>query len=340
MLGSVFSQEIKSAFPFVWTWDAKDIIDGPYMWQPALFWMTLILFGYLFKHSISAQAEENREALGELRDNTERLETLIKTLPDEGFLTHFEDYCRMAAEETSRAIQPGSDKVDIEVAIVTCLAALGHLARLFDGHTGSFRYAIFVMVFKELPNDPDEKVKLRERLHFTEEIADMETWRGFLDSHLGFARVMDARGGSVQDDFARPFAMPVPLKEFRSDNDKPTVLPGAVEAFCYPERMVKLPDTMQLGTWFKNTSGFRPSLANEFDEYFTTGPGKEIRSLVSFPFGTSDSKSEEYKDEPFGVIVIHSNKVDILKGQGVKFFFPLTIPFRMMLGELFRRLPN
>jgi hypothetical protein len=102
--------------------------------------------------------------------------------------------------------------------------------------------------------------------------------------------------------------------------------------------MVKLADTSRLGAWFRSKSGFRPSLADKVEKYFSPGQRKEIHSLVSLPFGTSNNESEEYQDEPFGVINIHSNRKDILKGEGVKLFFPLTIPFRTMLAELFKKL--
>src|SRR5690606_3099740 len=141
-------------------------------------------------------------------------------------------------------------------------------------------------------------------------------WRGVLDSHCGFALVMENDGSSVLDTYAKPFAMPVPLMEYRADGELPTVLPGAVEAFCYPERMVKLADTSRLGAWFRSKSGFRPSLADKVEKYFSPGQRKEIHSLVSLPFGTSNNESEEYQDEPFGVINIHSNRKDILKGEG------------------------
>lgn len=339
MLGSVFSEDIKSSFPFDWLKGIGNVNGIDHVWQSTLFWTVLFLFGLCFYLSIRAQTKENRTAVRDLTENTQTLETLIRTLPEQGFLDHFEEHFLSASEQAGRAKLSGASSEDIEVAIVTCLTAIGHLARLFDRQESSFRYAIHVMVFTELPKNTEDLEKLRQRIQFTEDITDAVIWRGVLDSCCNFSLVIDQDGNPTLDDYAKPFTMPVPLKEFRCDNGKPTVLPGAIEAFCYPDRTVKLPDTSQLEDWFKNISGFRPSISEEIQHYFSDGPGREICSLVSFPFGSSGCGLEGYEDEPLGVVSIHSNSKDILKGEGLKLFLPLTMPFRLMLGELFKLRP-
>jgi hypothetical protein len=340
LLGSVFSQEIKGATPFEWPGTVNEAFSWAIAWQPALFWTALGLFGYCFKVSISAQTEANRNTLDNLTHNTEKLEALIRTLPDEAFLSKFEDYYKLAFSQANLAIRDGADDAEIVMAIIGCLSALGHLARLFDGRDSSFRYAIHVMIFKPIPAEQSELDEIMERVRFFEKNSDARKWRGVLDLNRKFAQVMESQGNSAQDTYVKPFALSVPSKESRAEGRLSTVLPGPVEAFCYPERMVKLADTSQLSAMVKQNCGFRVSVSEEIEEYFSTDPGNRIKSLVSLPFGSSDDMDEEYANEPFGVINIHSSEVDILKGDGVKLFFPLTAPFRMMLAELFKKLQH
>jgi hypothetical protein len=341
LLGSVFSQEIKGAIPFSWPEIVNQAaISAAISWQAALFWIALGLFGYCFKVSIGAQTTENRDALDKLTRNTEKLEVLIRTLPDEAFLSKFEDYYKLAFSQANLAIRDGADNTDIVMAIIGCLNALGHLARLFDGRDSSFRYAIHVMIFQPIPAEQSELDKIMERVRFFESNSDPRKWRGILDLNRKFAQVMEPQGHSAHDSHVTAFALPVPSKEHRDEGNLSTVLPGPVEAFCYPGRMVKLADTSQLSAIVKKNCGFRASVSEEIAEYFSAEPGNQIKSLVSLPFGSSEDMDEGYENEPFGVINIHSSEADILKGDGVKLFFPLTAPFRMMLAELFKKLQH
>lgn len=338
MFGSVFSAEIKSAFPFV-------VSGTEIIWSAASFWVFLGLFGYCFKLNISAQMEAQSKALAKLTANTERLEVLIRTLPDEGFILKFENYYEIVSDQVRLATLPGAEEEDIKDAIKGCLSALVHLARIFDGNI-QIRYAVNIMTFEKLPTEPAELAELLKRIRFAERDADPRNWEGFLDLQCDFALVMDDNKQGDDhltrlDDLVRPFAMPVPLEDRRVDKGRTTVLPGAIEAFCHPELVVALwQDTSELGEWCRNNAGLRTSLADDIEQYFATDPGNKIKSFASFPLGIPDSREPNGYKELLGVVNIHSNEINILGDAGTKLFAPLTTPFRIMLAELLKKLSS
>jgi hypothetical protein len=338
MLGSVFSHEIKLAFPFYWPTTAEEIFGSQLIWQACLFWLALFIFGWCFKTSIAAQNESSKKALNELKTSAAKLELLIKTLPDEDFLWDFVSFYELVNKQVSLALEPNADRETIEIAIAMCLNALGQLARLFDGKDSKV-YRIHLMLFKEMPPNGNQAAELLSRVKFAESNSDPRKWRGVLDSCPELALAIEDDGSSTQDRLAQAFTLPIPLPEYRMDGVRSTVLPGPTEAFCYPdeENGYILPDTSQIGEWFKNESGFRPELADQVKNYFLNDPGKQIRSVLSLPFGENNHGSVEPNGEPLGVLNIHSNAVDIIDGRGAKLFVPLTAPFRIMLAMVVKK---
>ena len=338
MLGSVHSAEIKAAFPFYWPINIDEIVSSQFIWQACLFWVALVIFGWCFKTSIAAQNESSKKALNELKTNAEKLELLIKTLPDEDFLWDFVSYYEIVNSRVKPALEADADPVTVEIAIAICLNAIGQLARLFDGKDSKV-YRIQLMLFKELPADADQVTELLRRVRFAESNADHKKWQGVLDSCPELAVKIENDGSSTHDNLAQPFTLPIPLPEYRIDGTRSTVLPGPTEAFCYPakEDGYILPDTSRIDEWFRSKSGFRPELANQVKNYFLTDPGNQIRSILSLPFGGSSSGSLEANSEPLGVVNIHSNETDIINSNGAKLFIPLTAPFRIMLAMLIKK---
>jgi len=66
LFGSIFSNEIKRAFPFA--------TGDDFIWQAAAFYVALFFFGYLFRLQMQGQGQA-------LNESSERLERLIRTLP-------------------------------------------------------------------------------------------------------------------------------------------------------------------------------------------------------------------------------------------------------------------
>lgn len=338
MLGSVFSQEIKFAFPFYLPTTAEEILGSQFIWQACVFWVALYIFGWCFKTSIAAQSDSSKKALNELKTNAEKLELLIKTLPDEGFLWDFVSFYELVNKQVNLALKTEADSDTIEIAVAMCLNALGQLARLFDGKASKV-YRIHLMLFKEVPTDSNQAAELLGRVKFAESNSDYKKWRGVLDSYPDLALTIENDGSSTQDRLAKAFTLPIPLPEYRTDGGRSTVLPGPAEAFCYPaeEAGYILPDTSRIGEWFKNESGFRPELADQVKNYFLMDPGKRIRSILSLPFGENSNGTVEADGEPLGVLNIHSDSIDIIDGRGAKLFVPLTAPFRIMLAMVVKK---
>jgi hypothetical protein len=325
LFGSIFSSEIKNAFPFAF---------GDYfVWQAAVFYFSLGMFAFVFREQMQGQGAV-------LQESAERLEELIRTLPPEEFLKHFEDYVVTAGGEVVRAGDPSVGVDGAKDAALAVLMTLLLLTEMFDGGQKTGRYAINLMLFKQRPIEDHMLSSFFADLNLWETGRSFDELQGMLVLDLDFALALskETSEGVRFDDNATPLRLPVLQPEFYLDKyGRNNVLPGAPEVYCCPVEPVICKDTRNLASDWRSNSGLRPEIADEIEAYFKTEQGKLVRSFVSLPVLEPPESMGKYA-KIVGVINIHSNKPDILGQRAKELFFPLATTFTLMLGAVVRKL--
>lgn len=311
LLGSVYATQIGGAFPL-----SLSFAVNPVIWEAVLFWVSLFAFGLFFGMGFKAQL-----------DATNKLEQAIRTLPPKGFLIAFEDLFRITFATDSESNLATSDLSSLTQTIVAALFGVVLLVRQFDTRNDHPSYSVNLMVFKPI-KDIDSN-ELKKQIKFAEPGFDSDAWDGVLQLAPEFAYTVSGREAEPQQDKdVPPMMLPIPKPEYRSDNGKPTILPGAPNVFCNPDhRFAGFENTLQLATWCHDHSGLRPSIADDIKRYFTEGPGKEIRSFISIPVVSPNST------EVLGVLNMHSNRDGFLWGEQAELFVPLTTPFMLLISR-------
>lgn len=324
LFGSIFSTEIKGAFPFAW--------GEHFVWQAAVFYVALALFAYCFRWQMFAQAQT-------LEESSERLERLIRTLPPDDFLRKYESFVVTAGAEVVRAGDPAVKHDGVNEAIQVTLLALLSLAKLFDGNPKSGRYAINIMTFKESPTVEEELKSWGARISFLEG-SSLTDIRGALELNPEFALVLpegDSEKPEIDSEVGE-FALPIPTADSYCDSHgRNNILPGAPHAFCFPNEPAACRDTATLIADWSQTSGLRPEVADRLKEYFESDQGSNVRSFVSLPIFEPPEKTKK-NPHVIGVVNIHSDQPGILADGGKDMFFPLATTFTLMLGALLRKL--
>ena len=310
LLGSVYATQIGGAFPL-----SLSFAVGPVIWEAVLFWVSLFAFGLFFGMGFKAQL-----------DATNKLEQAIRTLPPKGFLIVFEDLFRITFATDSELNQATSDLASLTETIVAALSGVVLLVRQFDTRNDHPRYSVNLMVFK--PIKDIESNELKKQIKFAEPGFNSAAWDGVLQLEPEFAYSVSGREAQPQkDQEVPPIMLPIPKPEYRSDKGKPTILPGAPDVFCNPNRFAGFENTLQLATWCREHSGLRASIAEDIERYFTEGPGKEIRSFISIPVVSPSS------EEVLGVLNLNSNRDGFLLGEQAGLFVPLTTPFMLLISR-------
>lgn len=311
LLGSIYVDSIKSAFPFVWG-------SGPIIWPAVLFWTALLIFGLFFGLGFNAQNEA-----------TNKLEQVIRTLPPRGFLVAFEDFFKECFAIDWKAHQEQKTLEGLKSSITTALSGVVFLVKTFDTRYDHPSYSVNIMLFK--PIDEVSQSDLAELITFAEPGYNPDAWDGVLQLQTEFAFTLK-EGGPQADTGVRAIMLPIPKPEYRSDDGKPTILPGAPTVFCDPTKFAGFENTLQLATWCREYSGLRASIAETIERYFVDGPGTEIRSFISVPIILPPTQPDE-KPTVLGVLNLHSNREGILPGEKGGLFVPLTTPFMLIIAR-------
>jgi hypothetical protein len=349
LLGAIYADQIKRAFPFYCCAGSLEI-------EALIFWFAALLFGLMFGSNFWAQSSIVDEQLDELRENTQKLdsglrtlhvssqtlEEQIKTLPPKSFLQMFESDLIKCYPIATRATEANASYQDIREGILGVLSGLACLAKLFDGATRNANYSANIMVFRSLAGlSPDEIADFQNRAKFTErQGAGSDGWSGVLELMPHLAVFLGDRM-KFDDNRLPRFVMEIPLPEFRKDScGKSAVLPGAPEAFC--ERGYTFcPDTFDVAEQCRRERALRPSVSVAMDRYFREQDGQDIRSFVSIalaPSGCLRRTAGAEEEEPIGVINIHSDQPHMLSNRGVELFVPLTAPHKLLISRLMESL--
>ncbi|MGZ8210116.1 MAG: hypothetical protein ACXWUH_06380 [Burkholderiales bacterium] len=317
LLGSLYAADIKASAPFEWG-------NGPLMWSAIAFWISLLVFGCLFGLALYAHSEATRTGLGELKERSAELQTLIRTLPPKGFLVTFEDLFRVSFDVDSRV---GETEDGLRASIVVALGGIASLVRTFAGRDDEAQYFINLMVFR--PTAQLRPEDLAKHVIFVEPGYNPNTWDGVLQLRQEFAYRFDQN--SIEPDTqVEPIMLPIPEPSYRVDNGKPAILPGAPTVFCDPGKSAGAENTLELAAWCRERSALRSSVADELERYYAAGAGSAIRSFICMPIVVTPSGGTPVT---IGVLNIQSSQPGFLPGEKAGQFVPLATPFILLIGR-------
>lgn len=329
--GSLFSGEIRSAFPFYF----GDGGWGSISWLAVGFWSLLALVAMLF---FSRETAENRRQQ-RLIEETQKLERLVRTLPPEDFLKDFAELFRTADRAMILALDPqgpggrrenllqGARQIMQNMAILA--KSFGRRIRSPDAH-----YAANVMRFRPTPTlTVDDQRELEQRLRFCEDGVHCSGLQGVLDLVLP----LSTKGNDEKlepDNDLRTLALPIPV--LPKNGEKYKVLPGAPLAFV--ERVASCyADARELHKWCGEKGDFSESVRDKIREYFQGA--EHIGSFLSVPL-------VDQEECPYGVLNVHANLPNLL-GDGTSHtglnsplgqFVAITEPLVAMLVKLLSEL--
>jgi hypothetical protein len=149
MVGSIYSSEIRSSFPFYWG-------NGPICVQAVIFWTATVIAAFAYFLREQSVAQTQREDQRRVLYRAQRFERLIRTLPPENFLEVVADFYSAAAAATNaafsqRVLTPHPRPI-VEQSLRHLLRLIAALAQQFDGSHADVEYAANIMLFKESGN--------------------------------------------------------------------------------------------------------------------------------------------------------------------------------------------
>lgn len=340
--GSVYSNEILSAFPFY-------IGQGHVALHAVAFWLLLFAFGYMFysgqrsgqtlrREELVAQRNETRhlaEGQRTQQRQTRKLEKLLRTLPPEGFLTRASQVYAIC-EEAIQTVEVAGTRTadDLAPAIRLVIEALVSLAFEFDGRPHDARYAGNVMTFAAPPYA--EIATIRAGIKFVDPITDINLLKGVLKTEPKFSTATDV-SGAAEDPHLAEFYLPVPPSD-RDSNGLWNALPGAPMAFVR-NRWAGYHDSSTLSEWCDSKGNFKPEICRAIAAYFSGDAGKWVRSFISIPL------CEFGQDSPFAVLNIHRDSPGMLRSvepspsrasAPAMMFFQISVPMLSILARLLR----
>lgn len=332
LFGSLYTKEIKGAFPFQWAFNNGYTIE----WEPPVFWAGLVLFsiGFLFRQR--AIDNHQKEAHSALIRQTEKLEELVKTVPPANFLYNVQRVyvdCHTASLLTLQTVDLKNEQLEETIRMV--IWSMLSLAKNFDEAADGTRYAGNIMIYRDTASIPDEDLaKWEARIKFIEKEYSIKRIKGLLEVRRNLSTCSAKKDQGV-DDKLDDFVLPV-QESSKSKNQKWRLLPGAPIS-AYTNKVAIYPETSTLGAWCEEEGDFRPSVITDLNEYFLSPNGRAVQSFVSFPLhagGLDDSMSNGIT--PIGVLNIHSEKPGILRGgrEDGNHFLPIMEPFLRLLGSL------
>lgn len=318
LLGALYPDEVKSAFPFYWG-------RGPIAWHAAAFWACAL--GATFLFFAGQRASEER-----FDERTKDLERLIRSLPPSDFLFTFKDIyrrCDNAFAEVLMAPAQVRTRAVVEKAIRIILSGVATLAQKFDAEPANVTYGANVMWFRaRAALDVSEAKSVNEHLIFNEPDRPISALRGVLDLDIELS-TNTGIADSGPDRTLRPIALPIPEEIWSADGKRLRILPGAPVAFCFGA-LDGYRDTLLLGDWCREQE-ISETVAQRVDRYF--GELRlQVRSFVSLPLQSLDDATSLV-----GVMNIHRNKPGLLSSKApAEQFEPLVAPFQAMVVHLFK----
>ena len=316
-VGMLHADDIKVSMPFKWA-------TGEIAWPALLFWGALLACGSLVGKMLSARSETTTAALAELKDRSTELQGRVQALPPKGFLVTFEDLFRVSFDVDSRA---GESEDGLKASIIVALGGIASMVRAFSNRSDGAEYFVNLMVFRPAAQIRPED--LSKHVLFAEPGANANTWDGVLQLRKEFAYRFD-HDNMQPDAEVEPIMLAIPEPEYRMDNGKPTLLPGAPSVFCDPTQSAGFENTLGLAAWCRENLALRSSVADDIERYYAAGAGKNIRSFICMPIVVTPPGGTPIT---IGVLNIQSSRAGFLPGEQAGHFIPLATPFVLLIGR-------
>lgn len=330
----MYSEAVKSAFPFYW---------GPYDGISTLalfFWLFLIIFTILFFFGQVAAIRTRRNEISILGNQTKELGKILRTLPSKDFLHQFAIIYELSYVAGQKPFYNDEYKNDeITHAIRVVLDGVVALTEYFDGEPKKdffidgnrikLIYAANIMLYKQSSSlSSTEKDEYIKNIKFCEDEISISELEGVLILQKQMSTTTET-DKPTPDDGLGEVILPIPKNIKSKDKERYRILPGA--PLAYVERDMNIyRNTKSLGQWCREKGDFSPSVCNAVDDYFNSNVGKNIRSFVSIPLYLSATD-----DKCIGVLNIHRNIEGMLNSkENAEFFRPLIHPFVCLLKEL------
>ena len=333
-MGSIWSDEVRNAFPFV---------GPPYNHlciHAFVFWFFALLASAFFFFRQDAVDKEQARAQRETIERAKELSLLIRTLPPADFLGVFSLLYNKATKAAETIFGPPKSTADVAVfeqAVRTMLRFLAILVQQFDGADPKVRYAANIMIFRNTASMTSaHREALRKRLKFSDEAVAIDQLKGVLELMKNLSVVID--DSNVQpDNEVTDIVLPVPRTQVLEG--KYLVLPGAPQAFVEKGPQT-YPSTDQLASWCKHNGDFAQHIQQKVVEYYQGA--KLLRSFVSIPVFPNDDQGEDDKTkDPIAVVNIHCDRENILRVESgengrdsVSQFYDVIRPMQVLLTQV------
>jgi hypothetical protein len=340
LLGSIYTAEIKTAFPFYWG------TPRAWVWSAFLFWGVLIFTGLTFGVRQWAVDCARQRAEKRLRKTSRDLVRAIRTMPPIHFLANFGDAYREAEQATWQvfdATSPASNDALVK-AIRHVLRGFATLARHFDGSKDNKLYAANIMVFIKSESLDRERVQaIKRRLNLCEPETSVEDLYGVLDLRRELSATATQQTDDEWDTTLVPLALAIPKEILVESRDRDhavwRIMPGAPIAFTLKEAD-SYTDTTELGRWCDHYGDFTDKVKLQVDKYFDPATTPPVRSFISLPLVWGEGEDEDPHEVPLAVLNIHRDEPNLLKedGEPVRHFVAVTRPLRLLLMRLLAEL--
>lgn len=291
--------------------------------ESGVFLLFVSLSVLLFAWSKSSDTESQNTKHKELSSLVEQLVERLQRLPSDDFLQVFQMSFASAftiALATTVA-ESGENKEDrllrIDKAIRDILSAIIGLAIEFDEERGA-KYSANIMLYDK--DGWDEK-----KLALTMDITHLKK-----EAHDGTLTLFRKLSTTSKNQESEPdldvAEIAVPVHKPEEAKDKVNLLAGAPKAFR-DNRYYRIPSQEDLFKWLDEKFA-DANQSRKTKDYFSTGPGKDIKSFVSIPIQASPQQ-----ELPVGVLNIHRSTAGLLEG-GEKHFLPIVSPFIQLISYL------
>lgn len=343
--GSVFSETIGDAFPFVWPWFTikreSPFIGWPYegwSWTATVFWCFVLLAGAAFALRQREVDAARRAAQAKTDDAVRQLERLIRTVPSSDFMARFWDIYRLCDEATDESLRERDDET-IRAGVRVILRGLALLAREYDGRPDleGAGYAANIMLYLPKAHIPESEYHaIRERMRF-DPVVEPDDLKGVLDLKVELSTTASSEDASPDPNLV---ALALPIWKRDQVSLPPDyrvrwrVLPGAPVAFLIRQasHFVAAADLIR---WCEEHGDFNEEVKARLREYFRPDATPAVGSFIALPILGNDLTAE-----PIAVVNIHRAERGLLteSESAQELFVPIVQPIQLMLWKLLRAL--
>jgi hypothetical protein len=341
-MGSIWSEDIRKAFPFTLAPKWKNSQAAWAFWCVAI--VASLLFFFRQRAVDRAQAKGQREIVQQAAE----LANLIRTLPPTNFLSVFSQLYNSASKAVETVLgkpQLTCDKPTVEQVIRQILRVLAILAQKFDGDDPMTHYAANIMIFRVASEIADEEEEaILHRMKFHDDGAAIANLKGILELLPSLSTVAADQTASPDLQVA---SIILPVPKIGRHGDLVCALPGAPLAFIDKEPSIHV-STDQLAKWCEDNGDFTVHLRQQVATYFQSPEARMVRSFISIPlFLSGDAGEDDKSRDAVAVLNIHCNRENLLNIENdqsgrepVSHFIDIIRPLQVLLVQVLSVMPG